>query len=137
LKEAPSDLMITAASVRARDSGPCHPLGAITENPMLLVENPRADIKSFLITLSHAAGSKRGQGKGSFVGSVTGLVDQFYVDVIQHLKVWSPPPPRPKATPKGDAQEVEAPMAGTVGFTHLDESSGPDDPDVRTSEIIL
>ncbi len=135
LKEAPSDLMIIAASVRARDSGPCHPLGDIIENPLLLVENPQADIKSFSITLSHAAGSKRGQGKGSFVGSVTGLVDQFYIGVIQHLKVWSPPPPRPKAAPKADAQEVEAPEASSVGLTHSEQSRAPDDPDGGTQVL--
>jgi hypothetical protein len=124
LKEAPRDLMVTAASVRARDSGPCHPLHVLEENPMLLVENPQAEIKSFTITLSHPAGTKRGQGRGSFVASVTQLVDRFYVEVIQYLKVWSAPPPKPKAPPKADAQEVAPP--------HLDgaqiENQGDDGP---------
>lgn len=109
LKDAPKDLMITASSARARDSGPSHPLHALDENPMLLVENPQADIRSFTVTLCHPAGGKRGQGKGSFVSSVTGLVDRFYAEVLLSLKVWSAPPPRPKSPPKEDAQEVEPP----------------------------
>jgi hypothetical protein len=35
---------------------------------------------------SQPAGTKRGQGKGSFVSSVTSLVDQFYAEVAQLLK---------------------------------------------------
>jgi hypothetical protein len=77
---------------------------------MLLVENPQTDIRSFSITMSHSAGTKRGQGKGSFVGSVTALVDRFYSEVMLNLKSWSAPPPRPKAPPKEDAQEVDPPM---------------------------
>jgi len=115
LKDAPRDLMITAASARARDSGPSHPLHALVENPMLLVENPQADIRSFTVTLCHAAGGKRGQGKGSFVTSVTDLVDRFYADVLLNLKVWSAPPPRPKSPPKEDAQEVVRPDAAADG----------------------
>jgi hypothetical protein len=106
LKDAPDELLVTAASARARDSGPCHPISALRETPMLLVENPQAEIKSFTITLNHSAGTKRGQGRGSFVSSVTSLVDQFYVDVLQYLKNWAAAAPRPKETPPGAAQEV-------------------------------
>lgn len=115
LKGAPDDLLVTATSVRARDSGPCHPLGAVRDNPMILVENPQAEIKSFTLTLNHSAGTKRGQGKGSFVSSVTSLVDRFYVEVLQYLKNWSAPPPRPKKTPQADAQEVEPPRTAEDG----------------------
>ena len=83
--------------------------GCSADSPMLLVENPQADIKSFILTLNHAAGTKRGQGRGSFVSSVTGLVDTFYVGVLQYLKTWSAPPPRPKQPPESDAQEVTPP----------------------------
>jgi hypothetical protein len=109
LKVAPRDLMITASSARARDNGPSHPLHALVENPMLLVENPQADIRSFTVTLCRPAGTKRGQGKGSFVSSVTDLVDRFYAEVLLSLKPWSAPPPRPKSPPKEDAQEVVPP----------------------------
>ena len=110
LRNAPDDLMIMATSARARDSGPSHPLGVLRDDPMLLVENPQADIRSFTLTLNHAAGTKRGQSRGSFVDSVTSLVDRFYAEVLLSLKSWTPPPPRPKQTPQADAQEVQPPM---------------------------
>ena len=60
LRDSPDDLLITATSGRGKD-GPCHPLRSVRDAPMLLVENPQADIKSFTLTLSHTAGTKRGQ----------------------------------------------------------------------------
>jgi hypothetical protein len=110
LRNAPGDLLVTSTAARSRGAGPCHPLSALIDNPMLLVENPQTDIRSFSITMSHSAGTKRGQGKGSFVGSVTALVDRFYSEVMLNLKSWSAPPPRPKAPPKEDAQEVDPPL---------------------------
>ncbi len=110
LMDAPDDLLIIATSARAKDSGPCHSLAALREDPMRLVENPQADIRSFSMTLNHAAGTKRGQGRGSFVESVTNLVNRFYTEVVLSLKVWAAPPPRPKQAPQADAQEVEPPM---------------------------
>jgi hypothetical protein len=130
LKDAPKDLMITASAARARDSGPSHPLHTLAENPMLLVENPQADIKSFTLTLCRAAGGKRGQGKGSFVSSVTDLVDRFYAEVLLNLKVWSAPPPRPKSPPREDAQEVEPPSSGQPEeFEEDSDTAGVSEPE--------
>lgn len=109
LKDAPGDLMLTATPAWARDSGPCHPLSVVVESPAQLIENPHADLRSFTLTLSRPAGTKRGKASGSFVESVTAIVDQFYVDVVRHLKGWSPSPPKPKETSDDSAQEVEPP----------------------------
>ena len=68
----------------------------MSEDAKVIIEAPKADIRSFTVTLSQPAGMKRGQGKGSFVSSVTSLVDQFYTDVVQPLKPWAPRAPRPK-----------------------------------------
>ena len=133
LKDAPDDLLVIATSVRARDSGPCHPLRDVRDNPMLLVENPQADIKSFTLMLNHAAGTKRGQGKGSFVSSVTSLVDRFYVEVLQYLKNWSAPPPRPKETPQADAQEIEPPQTLDDG----EAESASSDPEAQQAPFGL
>lgn len=92
----------------------CHPISALRESPMLRLENAQADIKSFTITLNHSAGTKRGLGRGSFVSSVTSLVDQFYVDVLQYLKNWAAAAPRPKDSPPGAAQEVDPPVSTDI-----------------------
>lgn len=109
LKGAPRDLMVTATPAWARDSGPCIPISEAVEDPKRLIDNGRADIRSFTLTLSRPAGTKRGKISGSFVESVTALVDLFYVDVIRHLKAWSPPAPKPKDSNGDSAQEVEPP----------------------------
>jgi hypothetical protein len=100
LKTAPTSLGIVA-NVPRKPVGRSFPLSAVTEDPKVIIEAPKADIRSFTVTLSQPAGMKRGQGKGSFVSSVTSLVDQFYADVVQPLKPWAPRAPRPK-TASGD-----------------------------------
>ena len=39
-------------------------------------------------------GSKRGQGRGSFLGSVLDLLDAFYESTVQTIKPWSAAPPK-------------------------------------------
>jgi hypothetical protein len=99
LLDAPTNLQVRANAVRARDSGPSYALGDLKAKSKLLVEKSDADVRSFTLTLSQAAGTKRGQGRGSFVRSVIGLVDSFYSEVGQHLKVWTPTAPKVKDHP--------------------------------------
>ena len=59
----------------------------------------------FRIALSAPMGTKRGEGRGSFVTSVLDLLDDFYRAVVQNLKPWSAGPPklRPEPTEAVDA----------------------------------
>jgi hypothetical protein len=66
------------------------------------------------VTLSQPAGTKRGQGKGSFVGFVASLVDRFYEEVLQSLKAWNPAPPRVRPT------ETEVPRGLVVDGEHAE-----------------
>ena len=106
LKDAPDDLMISASAARSRTPGSTRTLKEVRENPSLLLDDPQAEVRSFTLTLSAKSGTKRGQGRGSFVGSVTALVDSFYIGVVQYLKNWSPAAPKPKSAPSANAQEV-------------------------------
>jgi hypothetical protein len=72
--------------------GPSFSLSDLAVKDKSLVSEPNFDIRSFTLTLSQSAGTKGGQRKGSFVASVTGLVDRFYEEVVQHLKSWIAPP---------------------------------------------
>ena len=123
LKDSPANLQVVATTARARDAGPSHALSALQNDPKLPVEHAQADIRSFTLTLSQTAGTKRGQGRGSFVGSVTSLVDRFYAEVIQYLKAWTPPAPKPK----GDSGEE---AGDTTAMTKRD---GPPDADDSTT----
>jgi hypothetical protein len=121
LADAPANAMVVATSLRAKDDGPCHPVGVLKESPMLLVQGRQAEIKSFTVTLSHATGTKQGRKAGSFVKSVTDLVDRFYGEILQSLRPWSAPAPKPKQPPQANAQEVEPPPE--VDAPYLSEST--------------
>ena len=86
----------------------------IRENPAVLVDDPKREIRTFRLILGASMGSKRGQGRGSFVTSVLDLLDGFYEDVIQSIKPWSAAPPRlrPK-TPEPPEPTVPAALAST------------------------
>ena len=99
LKSAPPALQVVANVARVKSPGRSHLLSEILADPKALLEVPNADIRSFTLTFSQTAGTKRGQGKGSFVSSVTSLVDSFYAGVVQPLKPWAPPAPKPKSGP--------------------------------------
>jgi hypothetical protein len=112
LRDSPSDLLVTATSSRAKSAGPSVALGIARENPNLLLDAPQTEVRGFCLSLSAPAGTKRGQGRGSFVGSVTSLVDKFYAEVVQYLKVWAPPAPKPKSS--SDSQAAEDVAEGDI-----------------------
>ena len=113
LANAPTNLLVMATAARARDNGRSHQLIALRDDPKQLVDNPKADLRTFTVTLSQAAGTKRGQGAGSFVGSVTSLVSLFYAEVGQYLNSWSAPAPK-VAAPQSETSDGTTPIADTT-----------------------
>jgi hypothetical protein len=93
LGKAPNSLLVEAWSMRARLPGPCRTIAEVRARPEILLDDPKKEIRSFTVRLSAVAGTKRGQGRGSFVGSVLALVDIFYENIVQHIKPWAPPAP--------------------------------------------
>jgi len=61
-------------------------------------------------------GAKRSRGRGAYIDSVLGAVDQFYGDVLQHLKVWSAAPPRLR-------EPIEPPPTTPVALVSTAQSS--------------
>jgi hypothetical protein len=98
LQNAPAVLLLEAVPAFARN-GPCHTLAEVKEKPQLLFDDPKKDLRTFVLRLSAPAGTKRGQGRGTFVGSVLELVERFYTDIVQNLKPWTPPAPTLKPAP--------------------------------------
>jgi len=62
--------------------------------------------RSFQVALSADMGSKKGSGSGSFIGSVTDILDEFYGDVVQNLKTWAPRAPRLPDATQGEMNET-------------------------------
>lgn len=87
-------LRVDSFALHARGASTSELLKVIRENPAALVDDPKREIRTFRLILGAPMGSKRGQGKGSFVTSVLDLLDGFYEDVIQSIKPWSAAPPK-------------------------------------------
>ena len=94
LKTAPGELCIQPSAAWQRGRGQTRTLKEAREDPKSIVEDPTHELRSFTISLSSNAGPARGQGRGSFVDSVLTAVDRFYGEVVQHIKPWTPTPPK-------------------------------------------
>ncbi len=125
LKSAPSDLMISVSGPRAKDVGPTVRLDRVLEKPERLLPDSKFDVRYFCLTLSGVAGTKRGQGKSSFVGSVLGLSNTFYESVVQNLRAWVPPAPKVKPP-------LEESTSGIVGIDEV-----PPHTSTSTNEVAL
>jgi hypothetical protein len=88
LKTAPDGLRVDCFALHARGASTSELLKTIREKPALLVEDPKREIRTFRLILSAPMGAKRGQGRGGFVTSVLELLDTFYGQVIQGIKLW-------------------------------------------------
>ena len=147
LKDAPGDLRVDAITAWSRGDGTAELLSALRTDPALLVEDNKRDIRSFTLTLTKPAGSKRGQGRGSFVGSALELVDAFYRDVVQALRPWTPSAPKVKApepthdgqpTPPPDGEIALAqlpPGEVPVGEMPTSHTSSDDDADLKLARM--
>ena len=122
LNTAPADIMIEATALWAKAPGPTRELSVVRENPASLFEPSAKELRAFTISRSRPAGTKRGKGRGSFVASVLDLVDEFYEDVVQHLKQWTAPAPTVKErhdAPSADEDGVTGALPGGPDYHEL------------------
>ena len=109
LKDADDDVRIDSYTPWTRGVSRSELLRKLKERPDLLLDDQKREIRAFRITATKPSGSKRGQAKGSFVGSVLDLVDSFYLGVLQNLKPWSAPPPKLRQPEPGALAEPAVP----------------------------
>ena len=79
-------------------------LGNVRSNSELLVPVDKREIMSFTVSPSKPMGLKRSSGKRSFIDSVLQTIDDFYGDVVQHIREWQPAAPRLQPTESSDAE---------------------------------
>lgn len=108
LKTAPDQLCIQPSAAWQRGRGQTRTLAEARKDPKSLIEDPAHELRSFTVSLSCNAGPARGQGRGSFVDSVLSAVDKFYSEIVQHIKPWTPAPPKIRET---DAETPDEPIA--------------------------
>jgi hypothetical protein len=118
LKSAPDHASIEAFAMHARGGGRAEPLRVVRENPQSIVADPKRDLKAFRVAIVTPLGAKRGRGRGSFIDSVVEGVDKFYLEVVQHLKNWTAPPPKMREL----AEPIEPPAS--LSSTDLSSQDG-------------
>lgn len=84
-------------------------LGKVRDNQSLLIPTDNRELVSFAVSLMRPMGLKRSSGKQSFIDSVLDTIDDFYEDVVQHLKEWQ------SAAPKLQKDKTEEPVLTTSG----------------------
>jgi hypothetical protein len=122
LRNAPDTLSIEAFAMHSRGPGNAELLKVVRENPIVVVGDPTKELKSFRVAQSSAAGTKRGTGRGAFIDSFLGAIDDFYAQVLQNLKPWMPAPPRLRAA---DEPAVTEPVAPSLVSTSISSQDGP------------
>jgi hypothetical protein len=135
LKDSPESVRIDAFVANSRGSSTSELLSTVRDNPAVLISDPKRELRMFRVTLSAAMGSKRGQGRGSFVGSAIELVDEFYGTVMQSLKPWAARPPKLREADPEPAEiaadEGVVPALVSTALSSQDglaeESPSPDD----------
>ena len=105
IPDPPADLMIQAKAFRAKQGGPSRKFSEVLEDPNILLDDPKMEIRELTISLIRTAGTKRGRGKGCFIDTTVDLVEEFYRRVVQNLKGAIPTAPRVKP---GEAKESPA-----------------------------
>jgi hypothetical protein len=100
LRHAPDSTRLEAFVMHGRGAGTAELLRAVRDQPALLIEDPKKELRSFRIALGAPLGSKRGRGRGSFIDSVENAINTFYGDIVQDLRAWTAVPPRLRETPE-------------------------------------
>ncbi|WNV76350.1 hypothetical protein [Geodermatophilus sp. DSM 44513] len=119
LKTAPESLRVEAFAAHARGLSTASLLKEVREDPAVLVQDPKRDLRSFRIAVTTPLGPKRGRGRGGAIDSVIDAVDTFYAEVIQHLKAWTAAPPKMREVaglPEADAALISTALSSQDGI---------------------
>lgn len=107
LAAAPDGLRIDSYVTGNRAVAASALLGAVRDDPSILVTDGKREPRAFRLVHSVPMGAKRGKGKGTFIGSVLQVLEDFYEDTAQHLKPWSPAAPKSRDVADEVAHEAE------------------------------
>lgn len=119
LDGASNSVRIEAFVAHARGPGATELLGAVKSDPSILILDPKRELKTFRVATSAKLGSKRGRGRGALIDSVLTTINDFYRDVVQHLKVWRAAPPKMREMPPVDGEPT------ALSSTALSSQDGP------------
>lgn len=124
LRDAPDLVRVDAYGAYARTTTGSGLLRDLRRDPAALIGDPKKDLRAFRVTMSSAMGSKRGAGRGSFIGSVLELIDAFYESTVQMIKPWAAAPPKLRAP---EVVEIEPHVSADLPSTSLSSQDGTGD----------
>ncbi|RSM77023.1 hypothetical protein DMH04_35875 [Kibdelosporangium aridum] len=134
LKNAPQTARIDAFQLHGRGAGASELLGRVREDPKVLLGDSSKELKSFRVALMAPMGVKRGVGKGAFIDSVLSALGSFYEDVVQHLKAWTPAPPKVRSEIPTESAAVIDPGLVSSALSSQDGAERVDDAPVETEK---
>ena len=95
-------------------------LEVVRSDPKVVLAGTDRPPRSFTVVQTGKVGAKRRSGSGNFVYDIEKLVDEFYREVVQGLKAWTPPAPKlaverpePVEEPAPPQPETDALAAGS------------------------
>lgn len=130
LKDAPDNLRIDTFVVNGRSVAASELLKDVREDPALLIPHPSKELRAFRLVLAGPMGAKRGRGRGTFIGSVLGILEAFYETTAQNLRPWAPSAPKLRPIPEqvdaeAEAQGVSQSLVSTAASSQDGPSSEP------------
>ncbi|HYI60353.1 MAG TPA: hypothetical protein VEW93_00960 [Acidimicrobiales bacterium] len=126
LKEAPDTLRIDTFVFNGRAVATSELLRDVRSDPSILIGDPKRELRAFRLVQAAPMGTKRGEGRGSFIGSVLGVLDDFYSSTVERLRPWAPSAPRSRPVPGAVEQEaVEQDVPRSLVSTAASSQDGP------------
>lgn len=95
-------------------------LADLREDPELLQADNADLVPHAFDVLMIDANAKRFTGRQTFIEDLEALVPDFYTKVVQHLRNWAPPPPKPR---KSDATQIPPPLSDAQKQASVDQAS--------------
>jgi hypothetical protein len=136
LRAASDGIRVEACVAHQRGPGNAELLGTLREQPQLLMADQKKEIRTFTVARTHAMGSKRKSGRGSFIDSVLASVDVFYGEVMQNLKAWTAPAPKLREPVEQHPEPVAAVPALLPVSDDPGANRGPATPPIQRSSAI-
>lgn len=103
LKTGPSGTRVETFVKRGQQPAAACLLGEAQEKPEKLLPIDNREISTFVVTLISPMGTKRGEGKSSFVSSFLDSIDVAYKGLLENLHAWTPKAPK---LPSAESQSL-------------------------------
>ena len=132
LRHAPDSTRIEAFVMHGRGAGTAELLRAVRDQPVVLIEDPKKELRSFRVALASPLGTKRGRGRGSFIESVENAINTFYGDIVQDLRAWTAAPPRLRESPEQPDERASLTSTALSSQDGADSEHSPGRPDAES-----